>query len=70
MQIGLLLSGAVLVEIIFSWPGIGRYAFQAIQTFDYNAVITVTLIIGAAYVTVNTLVDLVYFLLDPRISVT
>lgn len=70
LQIGLLLSGAVLVEIIFSWPGIGRYAFQAIQTFDYNAVITVTLIIGAAYVTVNTLVDLVYFLLDPRISVT
>lgn len=69
LQIGLLLGGAVLVEIIFSWPGIGRYAFQAIQTFDYNAVITVTLVIGMAYVILNTLVDVVYLLLDPRISV-
>ncbi len=69
LQIGLLLGGAVLVEIIFSWPGIGRYAFTAIQNFDYNAVISVTLIIGFAYVTVNLLVDIMYVLLDPRIRV-
>ncbi|MCS7050783.1 MAG: ABC transporter permease [Thermomicrobium sp.] len=70
LQFGLLMGGAVLVEIIFSWPGIGRYAFQAIQNFDYNAVISVTLVIGAAYVLVNLLVDIVYVLLDPRIRVT
>jgi peptide/nickel transport system permease protein len=70
LQIGLLLGGAVLVEIIFSWPGIGRYAFTAIQNFDYNAVISVTLIVGFAYVTVNLLVDIAYVLLDPRIRVT
>lgn len=69
LQIGLLLGGAVLVEIIFSWPGIGRYAFMAIQNFDYNAVISVTLIVGFAYVTVNLLVDIAYVLLDPRIRV-
>jgi peptide/nickel transport system permease protein len=70
LEFGLLMGGAVLVEIIFSWPGIGRYAFQAIQNFDYNAVISVTLVIGAAYVLVNLLVDIAYVLLDPRIRVT
>jgi len=70
LQFGLLMGGAVLVEIIFSWPGIGRYTFQAIQNFDYNAVISVTLVIGAAYVLVNLLVDVIYVLLDPRIRVT
>lgn len=69
LQFGLLMGGAVLVEIIFSWPGIGRYAFQAIQNFDYNAVISVTLVIGAAYVFVNLIVDILYILLDPRIRV-
>lgn len=69
LQVGLLLGGAVLVEIIFSWPGIGRYAFQAIQNFDYNAVISVSLVIGFAYVLMNTLVDIAYVLLDPRIRV-
>jgi ABC-type dipeptide/oligopeptide/nickel transport system permease component len=68
LQIGLLLAGAVLVEIIFSWPGIGRYAYQAIQNFDYRAVITVTLVIGSIYVTMNLLVDIAYVLLDPRIK--
>jgi ABC-type dipeptide/oligopeptide/nickel transport system permease component len=68
LQVGLLLAGAVLVEIIFSWPGIGRYAYQAIQNFDYRAVITVTLVIGSIYVTMNLLVDIAYVLLDPRIK--
>lgn len=67
LQIGLLLGGAVLVEIVFSWPGIGRYAFQAIQTMDQNAVISVTLVIGAGYVLMNMLVDIAYVLVDPRL---
>lgn len=68
LQIGLLLGGAVLIEIVFSWPGIGRYAFQAIQNMDQNAVISVTLVIGAGYVVMNMLVDIAYVLLDPRLK--
>lgn len=70
LQLGLLLAGTVLVEIIFSWPGIGRYAFDAIQNQDPNSLISVTLIIGAAYVLANLLVDISYMFLDPRIRVT
>jgi peptide/nickel transport system permease protein len=70
LQIGLLMAGTVLVEIIFSWPGIGRYAYQSIQNFDYRSVITVTLVIGTIYVSVNLLVDIAYILLDPRIKAT
>lgn len=68
LQIGLLMAGTVLVEIIFSWPGIGRYAYQSIQNFDYRSVISVTLVIGTIYVTLNLLVDIAYILLDPRIK--
>jgi peptide/nickel transport system permease protein len=68
MQIGVLFSGAILVEIIFSWPGIGRYAINGVTNFDYNAIMAVTLIIGFIYVLMNLLVDIVYLLLDPRIS--
>lgn len=70
LQLGLLLAGTLLVEIIFSWPGIGRYAFQAIQNQDPNSLISVTLIIGAGYVLVNLLVDVSYMFLDPRIRVS
>lgn len=68
MEIGLLLSGAVLIEIIFSWPGIGQYALNAITNFDYNAIMAVTLVIGFIYVLMNTLVDIAYMALDPRIT--
>ncbi len=68
MQIGILFSGDILVEIIFSWPGIGRYAIAGITSFDYNAIMAVTLIIGFIYVLMNTLVDILYLFLDPRIS--
>ncbi len=70
LQLGLLLAGTVLVEIIFSWPGIGRYAFQAIQNQDPNSLISVTLIIGFGYVLANLIVDVAYMFLDPRIRVT
>lgn len=68
LQIGLLLSGAFLVEIVFSWPGIGRYAVEAIQRLDYNATMATTLIIAFIFVLMNLLVDLLYLFLDPRIS--
>jgi peptide/nickel transport system permease protein len=70
LQLGLLLSGTVLVEIVFSWPGIGRYAFQSIQNQDPNALISVTLVVGVGYVLANLLVDIAYSFLDPRIRVS
>jgi peptide/nickel transport system permease protein len=68
LQVGLLLSGAFLVEIVFSWPGIGRYAVEAIQRLDYNATMATTLVIALIFVLMNLLVDILYLFLDPRIS--
>jgi peptide/nickel transport system permease protein len=68
LQIGVLLGGAVLVENIFAWPGIGRYATLASESLDYNAIMAVTLIAALIYVLVNLAVDLLYIALDPRVS--
>lgn len=68
LQVGNLLGGAFLVEIVFSWPGIGLYSVQAIQSFDYTAIMGVTIIIAVAYTFVNLIVDLLYAILDPRIA--
>lgn len=68
LQVGLLLSGAFLVEIVFSWPGIGRYAVEAIQRLDYNATMATTLVIAFVFVLMNLVVDILYLFLDPRIS--
>ncbi len=64
---GGLLSGAVLTETIFAWPGLGRYAFSAVRTNDFPAIMAVTFVIGIVYVIVNLIVDLLYGWLDPRI---
>ncbi|HVA89929.1 MAG TPA: ABC transporter permease [Chloroflexota bacterium] len=68
LQIGVLLGGAVLVESIFAWPGIGRYATLAAESLDYNAIMAVTLVAAFIYVLVNLAVDLAYMILDPRVS--
>ncbi len=68
LQVGLLLSGAFLVEIVFSWPGIGRYAVSAIEKIDYNGIMATTLVIAAIFVVMNLVVDILYLFLDPRIS--
>lgn len=65
---GSLLTGAVLTETIFSWPGIGGYATTSAISLDFPAVMGVTLVAGLAYSLVNLLVDLAYALFDPRIS--
>ena len=64
---GGLLSGAVMTETIFAWPGLGRYAFSAVRTNDFPAIMAVTFVIGIVYVFVNLIVDLLYGWLDPRI---
>jgi peptide/nickel transport system permease protein len=65
---GSLLSGAVLTETIFNWPGLGRYATTSVTSLDFPAVMGVTLVAAIVYPTVNMLVDIGYHLLDPRIT--
>lgn len=67
MQLGWLLAGTVVVESIFAWPGIGRYAFTAIQYHDLPAIMGVTLVLTLFKVTFNLVVDILYSVLDPRI---
>ncbi len=68
IQAGILLAGAVLTETIFSWPGIGKWVYDAILGRDYPIVQGVTLLIALIFLLVNLLVDLSYAVLDPRIS--
>jgi peptide/nickel transport system permease protein len=63
---GLLLAGAVVIETVFDWPGLGLYAYQSIILSDYQAILGVTLLAGFVYVSVNLIVDLVLTLIDPR----
>lgn len=67
LQLGLLLGGAVVVETVFAWPGIGLYTDQSIHSGDLTAIAGVTLVVGAGYVLVNVLVDLAQAFADPRI---
>jgi peptide/nickel transport system permease protein len=67
MQFASLLGGALVTEIIFAWPGIGRLAVQAIQNRDFPLVQGVVLLAAAAFVLVNLLVDLAYAALNPRV---
>ena len=64
------LTGAVLVEKIFSWPGIGQYAYQAAVNVDVPAIAGVSLFVALVYITVNFVVDVLYGLIDPRIRIT
>jgi peptide/nickel transport system permease protein len=63
------LTGAVLVEKIFSWPGIGQYAYQAAVNLDVPAIAGVSLFVAVVYITVNFVVDVLYGVIDPRIRV-
>jgi ABC-type dipeptide/oligopeptide/nickel transport system permease component len=67
LQFGAVLTGAVITETIFSWPGIGRLLIQSIGFRDYPLVQGCILLIAVTYVGVNLLTDLVYGVLDPRI---
>ncbi|HEX2905995.1 MAG TPA: ABC transporter permease [Phototrophicaceae bacterium] len=69
LQLGTLLSGAVLTETIYSWPGIGKWLFDSIVARDYPIVQSVTLIVASIYIIVNFVVDVLYALVDPRIRV-
>jgi peptide/nickel transport system permease protein len=67
LAFGDILAGTVLTETIFSWPGIGRYAYQSAVTLDFPAIMGVSLLIAAVFITVNLLTDLAYVVVDPRL---
>ncbi|MDA1000335.1 MAG: ABC transporter permease [bacterium] len=67
LQLGALLSGAIITETVFAWPGIGRLTIQAIAARDYPLVQGCVLLIAGAYVAANFLADLAYAWLDPRV---
>ncbi|ETK30688.1 ABC transporter permease [Microbispora sp. ATCC PTA-5024] len=67
---GSLLSGAVLVENIFSWPGLGQYAYHSAVNLDLPAIMGVSVVVAAVYIVMNLLVDLLYGVIDPRIRLT
>jgi peptide/nickel transport system permease protein len=67
--LGYVVAGNVIVETVFSWPGVGGYAFKAVRSNDFNAIQGFILMIATIYVTLNFLIDLMYGLIDPRIRV-
>lgn len=68
VQIGSVLGGAILVETVFSWPGLGRLAFEALFQRDLNLLLGILLCSSVVVVVVNAAVDLLYTILDPRIE--
>ena len=67
LQFGALLGGAVIIEHVFSLPGVGRYALEGINLRDYPVVQGAVLLIAGAFIFVNLLVDVIYALIDPRV---
>lgn len=70
VQFGILLAGSVVVETVFSWPGIGRMLIDAIGMRDYNLVQAAVMVIAFGFVAINFVVDILYVYLDPRVRIT
>jgi peptide/nickel transport system permease protein len=68
LQVGLMFAGVVVIEQIFAWPGIGLYTVQSIPRSDFPAIAGVTIVLGAAYVIINAVVDVLQAVADPRLS--
>jgi len=67
LQVGLLMGGAIITETIFSWPGIGLYAYQSVASRDYASIQGVVLYGALLFVLINLIVDMLYAVLDPRV---
>ena len=68
LQFGNVMAGAILVESVFNWPGLGRLAFEAVLRRDYPTVLGVLLFASVVVLVMNQLTDLAYRLVDPRIE--
>jgi peptide/nickel transport system permease protein len=69
LSVGGLLSGAVVTETVFAWPGLGSYAFRSATELDFPAIMGVGLVVATIYILVNLVVDIAYAFVDPRIRV-
>jgi len=69
LQFGVALGGAILTETIFAWPGVGKWMFDAVMRRDYMVIQGGTLVIAAVFVVINLMVDVLYAVINPRISV-
>jgi peptide/nickel transport system permease protein len=69
LSFGRLLSGAVIIESVFAWPGLGLYAFRSATSLDFPAIMGVGMVVATVYVLANLLVDVAYAFIDPRIQV-
>ena len=69
LQFGILMAGAILTETIFAWPGVGKWMYDAVMQRDYMVIQGGTLIIATVFVVVNLVVDVLYAVINPRISV-
>ena len=70
LQVGLVLTGVIVVETVFAWPGLGLFTASALQFDDFPAVMGVTLVFGVIYVVVNAIVDILQLVADPRLQGT
>jgi peptide/nickel transport system permease protein len=68
LQLGLVLTGVIVVETVFAWPGLGLYTSAALVNSDFPAVIGVTMVLGAIYVIINAAVDVLQVIADPRLK--
>ena len=69
LQFGAVVSGAILVETVFAWPGIGRLAFDSVNRRDTNVLLGILLMLSVTVIIANLLTDLLYRVADPRIRV-
>lgn len=68
LQFGILLGGAILTEHVFSWPGVGKWIYEGVVKRDYMVIQGGTMLVATVFVVVNTLVDILYGVINPRIS--
>jgi len=68
MQIGQLLAGAIIVEQVFGWPGLGSLTVKAIHMRDFPLIQSILLVSATLFVAINILVDIIYVVVDPRMS--
>ena len=69
LQFGVLLSGAILTETIFAWPGVGKWMYEAVMQRDYMVIQGGTLVIATIFIVINLFVDLLYAVINPKISI-
>lgn len=67
LGLGNLLGGMVLVETIFNWPGVGQFAYESVLSADFPSIIGVSLLVALNYMVINTIIDILYGIIDPRV---